>query len=143
LPLGPSPLQILQQVLSGNYSAFGVPTLEDLMNNAGIMDAEAANNPMDRVIEDYSLLRLKQNWWKWAVGYSAKVGVVKLVKPAASTVGFFTGLSTLMMLGSTMLDAVDPAKLPPPPPDPTLQLNPNPWVPGPNGTLVLEIPWPQ
>jgi RHS repeat-associated protein len=101
----------------------------------------ANNGPVDWVIDDYSLLRLKQNWWKWALGYGAKVGAVKALKPAASTVGYLGGLSTLMMLGSTMLDAVDTSKLPPPP-DPTLQFQFN-WVPGPNGTLVLEVPQPQ
>jgi Bacterial toxin 44 len=38
-PLGPSVLQILQEILSGNFSAFGVPTIGDLMNNIPIMDA--------------------------------------------------------------------------------------------------------
>src|ERR1700722_5165960 len=38
------------------------------------------------------------------------------------------------VLGSTMLDAVDPAKLPPPPPaDPCTGIK---WVPGRNGTTV-------
>lgn len=95
----------------------------------------AAKNPMDWVIEDYSLLRLKQNWWKWALGYGAKVAAVKVLKPAASTVGYLGGLSTLIMLGSTMLDAVDVAKLPPPPTDPCMGVGIN-WVPGPNGITV-------
>lgn len=94
------------------------------------------NNPINWVIDDYSLLRLKQNWWKWVLGYGAKVGAVKLLKPAASTVGYLSGLSTLMMLGSTMLDAAL-TNLPPPPTDPCMGqfmgLN---WVPGPNGTTV-------
>lgn len=102
----------------------------------------AANNgPVNWVIEDYSLLRLKQNWWKWGLGYGAKVGAVKLLKPAASTVGYLSGLSTLLMLGSTMIDATSPgmplAPGPPQPPDPCMGqfmgLN---WVPGDNGTTV-------
>jgi hypothetical protein len=43
-PLGPSPTEILRQILSANYSVFGVPTLEELMGRAWIMDAQAANN---------------------------------------------------------------------------------------------------
>jgi hypothetical protein len=39
-PLGPSPTDILGQILSGNYSAFGVPTLGDLMNKAWILESE-------------------------------------------------------------------------------------------------------
>jgi len=42
--LGPSPSDILQQILSGNFSSLGVPTLNDLMNQAWVMDAEPANN---------------------------------------------------------------------------------------------------
>ena len=44
-PLGPGPLEILRQVLSGNFSALGVPTLGQL--TGPIMDAQpgnAANN---------------------------------------------------------------------------------------------------
>ena len=40
-PLGPGPLQILQQVLSGNFSALGVPTLDQL--TGPIMDAQPGN----------------------------------------------------------------------------------------------------
>jgi hypothetical protein len=69
----------------------------------------AANNgPLDWVIQDYSLLRLKQTWWKWGLGYGAKVGVVKLLQPPATTVGALTGVNTLIMLGSTMIDATSP-----------------------------------
>jgi hypothetical protein len=38
-PLGPSPTEILRQILSANYSVFGVPTLEELTGRAWIMDA--------------------------------------------------------------------------------------------------------
>jgi Bacterial toxin 44 len=41
LPAGQSALQILQEILSGNFSAFGVPTIGDLMNNIPVMDATA------------------------------------------------------------------------------------------------------
>jgi RHS repeat-associated protein len=119
-----------------------IPQLMTVYPNIGLLSQlfdHPAKNPMDWVIDDYSLLRLKQNWWKWALGYGAKVGAVKLLKPAASTVGYLGGLSTLMMLGSTMLDAVDPAKLPPPSQNylcsgdgAFMGIN---WVPGPNGTM--------
>jgi hypothetical protein len=42
-PLGPSPLQVLQNILTGNFSNFGVPTLGDLMDNIAVMDANPAN----------------------------------------------------------------------------------------------------
>jgi hypothetical protein len=57
-PLGPSPTEILRQILSANYSVFGVPTLEELMGRAWVMDA--ANNGLptlpkvsDLVKKDY------------------------------------------------------------------------------------------
>jgi RHS repeat-associated protein len=43
-PLGPSPLQVIQDILTGNFSDFGVPTLGQLMNNAAVMDAEPGGN---------------------------------------------------------------------------------------------------
>lgn len=125
--------------INGSYQCFGeCPGFTIGVKAAGTDGAAANNGPVDWVIEDYSLLRLKQNWWKWALGYGAKVGAVKLLKPAASTVGYLSGLSTLMMLGSTLLDAADPSKLPPPPPtDPCMGqfmgLN---WVQNSNGVTV-------
>lgn len=41
--LGPSPLDVLSQILSGDYSAFGLPTLGDLMENSWILDATNTN----------------------------------------------------------------------------------------------------
>lgn len=95
-----------------------------------------ANNPMNWVIEDYSLLRLKQNRWKWAIGYGLKTAAVKLLKPAASTVSALTGVSALMMLASTMLDAGDRIMLTPPPPVDPCSMGLYSWVPDPNGTYV-------
>jgi hypothetical protein len=115
-----------------------IPFLEDDVTNGG----DAANNgPVDWIIQDYSLLRLKQTWWKWGLGYGAKVGAVKLFNLSATTVGYLGGLSTLMMLGSTMIDATSPgmrlAPGPPPPPDPCMGqfmgLN---WVQNSNGVTV-------
>src|ERR1700722_8882227 len=96
------------------------------------LPAVAANNgPGDQLIEEYSLLRLRKNWWKWAAGYSLKVGAVKLLKPAASTVGYVSGFNTLLMLGSTMLDAADPDKIPHGTPDACAgQFMGGNWVPG-------------
>ncbi len=96
---------------------------------------------MDWVIRDFSLLRLKDEWKWWAVGYGTKISIIKLVKPAATTTEVLSGVGTLIMLGSTMIDATSPgmplAPGPPPPPDPCMGqfmgLN---WVPGPNGTTV-------
>src|SRR6202007_1006705 len=52
-PLGPSPLEIVRQILSANFSALGVPTIEDLRNSAAVMDAEAANNSSDQSFKKY------------------------------------------------------------------------------------------
>jgi RHS repeat-associated protein len=106
-----------------------------------VTNSAANNGPLDWVIEDYSLLRLKQTWWKWGLGYGAKVGVVNLFNIPAKTVVALSGLTTLMIVGATMIDATSPgmplAPGPPAPPDPCMGnfmgLN---WVPGPNGTTV-------
>jgi hypothetical protein len=103
-PLGPSPTEILRQILSANYSVFGVPTLEELMGRAWIMDAQAANNGtpqlpkpqqtcygsnslVDKTVRFFSLVRLTQTWGEWALGYGSKLAWFGAAKGGAQAAG--------------------------------------------------------
>lgn len=72
-PLGPSPLEIVRQILSANFSALGLPTIEDLRNSAAVMDAEGMTPTQCAAAR--TLLAREQKYgttiaaWQSAIGY--------------------------------------------------------------------------
>ena len=146
-PLGPSPMQILQAVLSGNiWGALqglgAIPQDDgcdfgpcDTNSYPGAMGLTNNNMPgcndknsslLDKGIQYFSVLRIGEHPVETVVGAGAKYGFIRLLKWGASDaqlarLGIWeaatAGLGTLVVLGSTALDAT--CFMPITPPTPT------------------------